>query len=723
MTMIRKLGLPAWVIIGAVLGIIAGLVLGERTTALVPISSAYTMMLEIAIYPYLVCALILGLGRLAPERAGRLLRASWPAFGFVWVLALVAITLLRQAIPPTPPPFVIRPEAATSIGGLIAVLIPANPFVALMSNDVPAIVVLAVIYGIAVQGVAQRTTLFDVLEAIRVASLTIWKWVVKLTPIGVFALLANTAGTLQPDQFGGFILYNVLFLTGTLVLAFVALPLALAAIAPTSYRALMAELRPGFILALVTSLPVVALPYIERTAATVARAAGCPEGQETDDVIKATVSLAYGLAQVGNHFCVLLLYYVAYRNGESLPLLKQVLLPFLTVLSCVGTPSTVIGAVQFFSSWLDLPASTTELWIATSAVTRYGQVLASVSAFGFIASAVPLFYWGKWRLRLPGAVAAMGATFGVLAGVVVLATVLRPVLFPVDQSDVAMARTIDRKLRAGLAVQVLRPGMSSPGIAVAVPPDVLAIQHAGVLRVGYNPNVIPFSYVNRGGDLVGYDISFAYRLARDLAVRLEFVPYTWDGLAGDLVGGRFDVAVSGIYLTDARLARLTPGPTYWTTPVALLAPSAGAPAFTSRAALLARPNLRLAVFDSTVMHQLASTLFPNAAITEVPDYSALPALAGKVDAALWTLTQAAAWVHANPGWTAVIPSDTGGSQPIALMLPPGATALRAYLDAWMRLQDDSGFAAEQKSYWIDGIPRRPPEPRWNLLDALTGAQN
>jgi Na+/H+-dicarboxylate symporter/ABC-type amino acid transport substrate-binding protein len=720
--MIPKIGLPGWVLIGVVLGIATGLVLGERTAALEPVSSAYTMLLEIAIFPYLVCALILGLGRLAPDRVGRLLRAGWPPFVFVWVLALAEITLLRQAFPPTPPPFVLRPEPATSIGGLIAVLIPANPFVALTTNDVPAIVVLALIYGIGVQGVAQRATLFDVLESIRAASLAIWKWIVLLTPIGVFALLAQTAGTLQADQFAGFILYNILFMTGTIVLGLVALPLALAAIAPISYGALMAELRPGFTLALITGLPVVALPYVERTAATVARAAGCPEGQETDDVIKATVSLAYGLSQVGNHFCVLLVYFAAYRDGHSLPVLKQVLLPFLTVLSCVGTPSTAIGAVQFFSTWLGLPASTTELWIATTAVTRYGQVLASVGAFGFIAGAVPLVYCGKLRLRLPRAVVAMGLPFGVLAALVVLATVLRPVLFPADQSDAAMTRTIDPELSAGLAVQVLPAGTLPASVPVAHPPDVMAVQRAGVLRVGYNPNVIPFSYFNRDGALVGYDISFAYKLARDLAVRLEFLPFTWDSLAGDLAAGRFDLAVSGIYLTDGRLASLTPGPTYWATPVALLAPSATAPAFTSRAALLTRRDLRLAVFDSDVMHQLARTLFPNAAITPVPDYGALPALAGKVDAALWTLTQAAAWARDNPGWTAVVPSDTGGSQPIAIMLPPGAAAFRAYLDAWMRLQEDSGFTAEQKSYWIDGIPRRPPEPRWNLLDALTGAQ-
>ena len=175
------------------------------------------------------------------------------------------------------------------------------------------------------------------------------------------------------------------------------LPLAVTALAPTSYRALIDELRPGLVLALVTTLPVVSLPFVQKAAAVVATGAGCPEGEETDDVIKASVSLAYVLAQVGNHFCLLLLFYAAYRAGHPIALGQELLLPLLTMLSCVGTPSTTIGAVEFFASWLHLPTDTTALWIATSAVTRYGQVMLSVSAFGFIASAVPLIYWGKWR--------------------------------------------------------------------------------------------------------------------------------------------------------------------------------------------------------------------------------------------------------------------------------------------------------------------------------------
>src|SRR6185437_1057248 len=113
-------------------------------------------------------------------------------------------------------------------------------------------------------------------------------------------------------------------------------------------------------------------------------------------------------------------------------------------------------------------------------------------------------------------------------------------------------RTIAPELREGLAVTEL--AAAPPAAADPAPPEVAAIQRAGVLRVGYNDAVPPFSYRNAAGDLVGYDISFAYRLARDLAVRLEFVPFTWDGLAGDLAARRFDIAMSGIYITDQRLA-------------------------------------------------------------------------------------------------------------------------------------------------------------------------
>lgn len=52
----------------------------------------------------------------------------------------------------------------------------------------------------------------------------------------------------------------------------------------------------------------------------------------------------------------------------------------------------------------------------------------------------------------------------------------------------------------------------------------------------------------------------------------------------------------------------------------------------------------------------------------------------------------------------------------AYFLPPGATTLTLYLNAWLALEANNGFRDAQVAYWIDGKPRAPSAPRWNLLD-------
>ena len=332
---------------------------------------------------------------------------------------------------------------------------------------------------------------------------------------------------------------------------------------------------------------------------------------------------------------------------------------------------------------------------------------------------MPLVYWRKWRIRPVKAATAVGGGGALLVVVVLAATVLRPELFPPGAAEPLLGSTLDAALIEGLAVQVELDSASVPRGTPPAAPTVPGIQAAGVLRVGYNPNVAPFSYRNASGALVGYDISFAYRLAHDLSVKLVLVPFTWDRLADDLAADRFDLAISGIYLTETRLADLTPGPVYWSSPLALLVPSATAGGFTDRAALLARKDLRIAVFDSNVMRSLVQRLLPNAAIRVLPDYSALAEWPGKVDGALWTLVQARAWAETHPGWTAVVPTDAGLPLSIAMMLPPNALAFRAYLQDWTEQQRANGFATAQADYWMDGKPRAPERPRWNLLDALS----
>jgi ABC-type amino acid transport substrate-binding protein len=243
-----------------------------------------------------------------------------------------------------------------------------------------------------------------------------------------------------------------------------------------------------------------------------------------------------------------------------------------------------------------------------------------------------------------------------------------------------------------------------------------------VLRVGYNPHVIPFSYWNRHGDLVGYDIAYAYRLARDLNVRLELIPFNWQELYDNLVDRRFDVAMAGIYITDERLKTLTASHAYYHSPVALIVRSQRADEFLDRSAIMAMPNLRLAVFDDPVLIPMLHRLFPTAAVELVPDYGALPSIANRFDGAIWSLEQAGAWAAAHPGFTAVGPADMGSPILFSYLMPPGAEGFRQYLDQWLELKANDGFRAAQQAYWIDGKPRADRRPRWNLLDWLLAAK-
>ena len=712
--------LPQWILIGAVLGIAAGVLFGERTAVLQPIGDAYGAMLQIAVYPYLLCSLMYGLGRLTPVTARRLLAAGWLPFLFLWVLTLSSIWLLAHAIPPSPPPLSLT--ASTSHGSLqlMQLLIPSNPFAALRNNYVPAVVIFAIIYGVAFQGVAQKQTLLEIFDAVKTASVKIWGWIVRLAPLGVFALLAATSGTVRSDRLAGMLLYVVIYLLGTGILGLAVVPFLVSALVPESYLNIVRRLRPAMLLAVVTTLSVAALPFVQRAAESALEDAGCGDSEERRNVVQTSLSLSYVFAQLGNYFVYLLILYSSYVSVVPLKLAEKVLLPLMTLLSCLGSPSATFDSVVFLSNWLHLPASVLDLYVETSAVTRFGQVLVSVSGFFFITLVVPLIYFKKIRFRAGRFVT--GLSIGALLCAVIAggAFSLRRTLFPPVTSRYAFLQ-MDPQLTHGVKWSIADASQSLPVTAADPALNTSSIENIhrrGVLRVGFNPQVIPFSYRNARGELAGFDISYAYRLARDLGVGIEFVPFAWSDLKGHLLDHRFDVAMSGIYETNERIQTLLMSDPYFETPLALIVPSGRAEVFLDGEGELSHPGVKLAVFDDPVLVPLSRRLFPNAQIVTVPDYNSLPSVMNGMDGAVWTLEQATAWAAEHPGFTAVAPDHVYGPISTAFAMAPDSTELGGYVNRWLQLRANDGFRAEQIAYWFQLRLRHSTRSRWNLVDYL-----
>lgn len=98
-------------------------------------------------------------------------------------------------------------------------------------------------------------------------------------------------------------------------------------------------------------------------------------------------------------------------------------------------------------------------------------------------------------------------------------------------------------------------------------PNRLAqIQESGILRIGTTGDYAPFSWAAPGsqpdGDantqihpqtLTGIDIDLAKRLARSLSAEVHFIKTSWPTLMADLAAGHYDIAMSGVSITAARL--------------------------------------------------------------------------------------------------------------------------------------------------------------------------
>ena len=82
-------------------------------------------------------------------------------------------------------------------------------------------------------------------------------------------------------------------------------------------------------------------------------------------------------------------------------------------------------------------------------------------------------------------------------------------------------------------------------------PNWETLRKVGVLRIGTTGDYAPFSS-DDGGDLRGLDVELGQALAKAWGVSAIFVRTSWPTLMDDLRRHRFDVATSGITMTDER---------------------------------------------------------------------------------------------------------------------------------------------------------------------------
>jgi ABC-type amino acid transport substrate-binding protein len=90
--------------------------------------------------------------------------------------------------------------------------------------------------------------------------------------------------------------------------------------------------------------------------------------------------------------------------------------------------------------------------------------------------------------------------------------------------------------------------------------DKLAtVRQRGLLRVGV-VQVAPMVMLDRRNTHVGFSIDLARRLVADLGVGIEFIETSWSDVMPQLLDGRSDVIITGLWMNVPRalVANFTP---------------------------------------------------------------------------------------------------------------------------------------------------------------------
>ncbi len=109
---------------------------------------------------------------------------------------------------------------------------------------------------------------------------------------------------------------------------------------------------------------------------------------------------------------------------------------------------------------------------------------------------------------------------------------------------------IDKLKGVALAAAVAVTGAvaSAPAMAEGLLED---IQKRGTLRVGM-ATFVPWAMRDKEGNLIGFEIDVASKVAEDMGVEIEFVPTAWSGIIPALLAEKFDVIIGGMSITPQR---------------------------------------------------------------------------------------------------------------------------------------------------------------------------
>ncbi len=228
----KILSLENLTLISIILGILAGILFPQEIKSLKIIGDVFLSLLKMIIVPLVFVSVFLsmiGLGNISRFKdIGIKTIVYYTTTTALSVLTgLILVSLIQPGKEANIKPEGEVPEVKTlTLEDVIWNIIPENPFKSFSEGKVLQIIFFSVLLGLAVLTLSndKRESIKNLFDGFNDALIALTRWIIKLTPLGVFALVSYMVATAGIETFFHLWEYAVTVIAGLLIHAFITLP-------------------------------------------------------------------------------------------------------------------------------------------------------------------------------------------------------------------------------------------------------------------------------------------------------------------------------------------------------------------------------------------------------------------------------------------------------------------------------------------------------------------
>ncbi len=222
------------------------------------------------------------------------------------------------------------------------------------------------------------------------------------------------------------------------------------------------------------------------------------------------------------------------------------------------------------------------------------------------------------------------------------------------------------------------------------------IKKSGTIKIAVFSDKKPFGYVDENGEYQGYDVYFANRIAKDLGVKVKFVPVEAAARVEVLTTGKVDLVLANFTVTKERAEKVDFALPYMKVALGIVSP---------KKALITDPaqlnGKTLIVAKGTTAETYFSKNYPQIKLLKFDQYSEAynALLDGRGDGLSTDNTEVLAWAIENPSFAVGAGADSIGSlDAIAPAVQKGNKELLDWLNAEIvKLGKENFFHADYEA--------------------------